>query len=172
MGVKELRQERNWSQEKLADLSGLSLRTIQRVEAENKAGFDSLRALALAFEIENSALQLELAMDKSSTGWKKRPAWVRAIFFGSGRVRMDLRQHVLVERFAVFAGFFFVAVALFGTNGGVAPESATVPLLIFASMMFFSAYLMSLFIRVGNHFAVWPWIDSNEKESSDSGLSR
>ncbi len=164
MGIKELRKERRWSQEKLADLSGLSLRTIQRVEADNKAGYESLQALALAFEIDIAALETELAMDKSSRGWKQRPAWVRAIFFGSGRIRMSRRQHLLVERFSVIAGLAFVAIALFGTNGTVAPESAKTPMLLFASLLFLSAYLMSLFIRIGNRFSVWPWVDSESDQ--------
>lgn len=164
MGVKELRQERSWSQERLADISGLSLRTIQRIEASNKAGYGSLRALALAFEIDDSALELELTMNKSSSGWKKRPAWVRAIFFGSGRVQMGFGQHILVERFAVIAGIVFVAGGLFGTNGTFAPETAKVPLLLFASIMFFSAYLMSLFIRIGNQHSVWPWVDRTGRD--------
>ncbi len=69
MAMKALRRERKWSQEQLADLSGLSLRTIQRIEGSDRAGYTSLRALASAFEIEISDLELELAMDKSSSGW-------------------------------------------------------------------------------------------------------
>ena len=159
MGVRELRQDRSWSQEQLADLSGLSLRTVQRIEASNKAGYGSLRALAIAFEIDDSALELELSMDKSSSGWKKRPAWVRAIFFGSGRIRMDSHQHILVEKFAVVAGMAFVIVGVFGTNGSFAPESAKVPMLLCASLLFLSAYLMSLIVRIGSRYSVWPWVD-------------
>jgi transcriptional regulator with XRE-family HTH domain len=166
MGVKELRQQRSWSQERLADLSGLSLRTVQRVEACNRAGHESRRALALAFDIDIAALELELAMNKSSRGWKKRPAWVRAIFFGSGRIRMSKRQHVIVEKFSVFAGIAFIAAGLFGTNGTFAPESAKVPMLLFASLLFLSAYLMSLFIRIGDRYSVWPWVDPEKKDLS------
>lgn len=162
MGVKELRLERDWSQEKLADLSGLSLRTVQRIEASNTAGYESLRSLALAFEIDVAALELELAMDKSSSGWKKRPAWVRAIFFGSGRIRMDSHQHILVERVAVIAGTAFMILGLFFADGTIVGESARVPMLACASMMYLSAYLMSLFVRIGNRYAVWPWVETSQ----------
>ena len=158
MAIKQLRQDRSWSQEQLADFSGLSLRTVQRIEADNKAGYESLRALALAFEIDVSALELELAMDKSSKGWKKRPGWVRAIFFGSGRILMDSRQFLFLEIFAVFGGIAFVIVGLFYTDGTFAPESAKVPMLLFGSLMFLCAYLTSLFIRIGDQYAVWPWV--------------
>ena len=51
MIVKTLRVKNNWSQEQLATLSGLSLRTIQRVEAGNKASLETLKSLASVFEI-------------------------------------------------------------------------------------------------------------------------
>jgi hypothetical protein len=112
----------------------------------------------LAFDIDDSALELELAMNKSSIGWKKRPAWVRAIFFGSGRINMDSQQHILVEKFAVVAGISSVIVGVFGTNGTLAPESAKIPLLLCASLMFFFAYLTSLSVRIGDRHSVWQWV--------------
>ena len=162
MGMQALRQERGWSQEQLADLSGLSLRTVQRIEASGKAGYASRRALAVAFGIDDSALELELAMSKSSTGWKKRPAWVRAIFFGSGGIRMDAHQHMLLEKIAAVAGMVFVIVGVFGANGALVPSSAKVPMLICGSLMFLSAYLLSLFVRIGDRYAVWSWVDQDK----------
>ena len=164
MGIKALREERGWSQEQLADRSGLSLRTVQRIEASNKAGYASLRALALAFEIDDSALQLELAMDKSSSGWKKRPAWVRAIFFGSGRIRMDRGQHLLVEKFAAVAGIGLIVLGVFGTNGTIVAESAKTPMLLCGSLMLLAAYLMSVIVRVGYRYSVWPWVEPGEAD--------
>jgi transcriptional regulator with XRE-family HTH domain len=161
MAMKQLREERNWSQEQLADLSGLGLRTIQRIEGSNKAGYESLRALAAAFEIEVSALELELAMDKSSTGWKRRPAWVRALFFGSGRIQMDSAQQRRMEKIGVASGIAFVLLATFGTKAEFVSADSKTPLLLFASLMFLSAYLTSLIIRIGDQHAVWPWVDSD-----------
>lgn len=159
MGVRELRRERNWSQEQLAKFSGLSLRTVQRIESSGKAGYGSVSALAAAFEIDDSALERELGMSKSSNAWKKRPAWVRAIFLGSGRVRMDREQHMLIEGCAVAAGILFVIIGMFGTNGRLAGESAKVPMLLFGSLMFLAAYLMALIGRIGNRYSVWPWVE-------------
>jgi transcriptional regulator with XRE-family HTH domain len=53
VAVKFLRESRQWSQEQLADLSGLSVRTIQRVERGDASGFDTRRAIARAFEFED-----------------------------------------------------------------------------------------------------------------------
>ncbi len=157
--MKELRQERNWSQEQLAELSGLSLRTIQRIEGSNTAGSDSLVALAAAFDIEVVALARELAMDKSSKEWKKLPVWVRGLFFGSGRIQMDRLQHKKVEVVALIAGSVFFANGVLGAAGIFVPESKTVPFLVFGSIMFLGAYLMSVISRVGDQYGVWPWVD-------------
>ncbi len=162
MGVKELRKERGWSQEYLAELSGLSLRTVQRIESIGKAGDGSVRALAMAFEIDDSALELELALSKSSSGWRKRPAWVRVLFLGSSRVQMSSHQHILVERFAVAAGIILIIVGAFGANGTLVAESAQVPMLLSGSLMFLAAYLVSLVIRIGDRHSVWPWVEPRE----------
>jgi len=50
--IKKLRIERHWSQEQLAEMSGLSIRTIQRIESGENAGLESLKSLAAVFEIE------------------------------------------------------------------------------------------------------------------------
>jgi Predicted transcription factor, homolog of eukaryotic MBF1 len=51
--VKSFRESQRWSQEQLADLSRLSVRTIQRVERGDTSGFDTRRAIARAFEFED-----------------------------------------------------------------------------------------------------------------------
>lgn len=47
------RETRQWSQEQLAAISGLNVRTIQRVEQGLSASLDTRRALASAFEFED-----------------------------------------------------------------------------------------------------------------------
>ena len=49
--VRKLREERSWSQEHLASVAGVSLRTVQRVEAEGVGSFETTMAIASAFEI-------------------------------------------------------------------------------------------------------------------------
>ncbi len=49
--LKEMRLQRHWSQEQLAEMSGLSIRTIQRIENGENAGLESLKSLAAVFEI-------------------------------------------------------------------------------------------------------------------------
>lgn len=49
--IKKMRLERHWSQDQLAELSGLSTRTIQRIENGENAGLETLKSLAAVFEI-------------------------------------------------------------------------------------------------------------------------
>lgn len=55
--IRQIRQERAWSQEHLAHASGLGLRTIQRIEAEGSASLESIKALAAVFELSIEELQ-------------------------------------------------------------------------------------------------------------------
>ncbi|GFZ63177.1 hypothetical protein PSE10A_56880 [Pseudomonas amygdali pv. eriobotryae] len=51
--IRKMREVFQWSQETLAEVAGLSVRTVQRVENAKSASFDTRRALARAFEIED-----------------------------------------------------------------------------------------------------------------------
>lgn len=54
--IKQLRISKAWSQEKLSVASGLSLRTIQRIENEGVCSLDSRQAIAATFQVDSSAL--------------------------------------------------------------------------------------------------------------------
>lgn len=56
--VRRLRTERAWSQEQLAASADVSLRTIQRVEADGSASNETRMALAAVFGIDVRALSL------------------------------------------------------------------------------------------------------------------
>lgn len=51
--IKTFREVRKWSQEQLAEISGLTARTIQRVEQGTPSSVDTRRALASAFGFED-----------------------------------------------------------------------------------------------------------------------
>ena len=57
MLIQKLRLQRGWSQEQLAELSGLSVRTIQRIERGHAASVESLKSSGAVFEIDFSALK-------------------------------------------------------------------------------------------------------------------
>lgn len=66
MLIQKLRVQRGWSQEQLAELTGLSVRTIQRIERGQNASAESLKAIALVFEVDFSSLR-EPQMDITAT---------------------------------------------------------------------------------------------------------
>ncbi|MEO1322532.1 MAG: helix-turn-helix domain-containing protein [Pseudomonadota bacterium] len=57
--IKRWREERRWSQEHLAELAGLGLRTVQRIETGDAASHDSLMALAAAYNVDVSTLSID-----------------------------------------------------------------------------------------------------------------
>jgi len=57
--IKRWREERRWSQEHLAELAGLGLRTVQRIETGEPASHESLMALAAAYNVDVLALSID-----------------------------------------------------------------------------------------------------------------
>lgn len=55
--VKSLREKKGWSQSDLAEVSGLSLRTVQRVESTGNASRETKICLAAAFDVPHETLQ-------------------------------------------------------------------------------------------------------------------
>jgi transcriptional regulator with XRE-family HTH domain len=56
--VRSERERRAWSQEHLAEVAGLSLRTVQRIENSGAASFETARALAAVLEMDVALLAL------------------------------------------------------------------------------------------------------------------
>lgn len=67
MIVRKLRLQKGWSQQQLAEMAGLSIRTIQRIERGHKAGLESIKSLAAVFEVEFSNLAQETEMHPPQT---------------------------------------------------------------------------------------------------------
>ena len=55
--IRELRLERAWSQEQLAEAAGVSIRTVQRTENGSVPGLETLKALAAVFEMDVESLR-------------------------------------------------------------------------------------------------------------------
>jgi transcriptional regulator with XRE-family HTH domain len=69
--IRSERERRAWSQEHLAEVAGLSLRTVQRIESSGVASFETAKALAAVFELDVAAL-----MPRVSLAMRRRPAWI------------------------------------------------------------------------------------------------
>ncbi len=57
MILRKLRLQRGWSQEQVAELTDLSVRTIQRIERGGQPSLESAKALAAVFEVELTVFQ-------------------------------------------------------------------------------------------------------------------
>lgn len=60
--VKQFRLQKSWSQERLAEAAGLSLRTVQRIETDGAVSLQSRSAIADALGVEPSALDAESSL--------------------------------------------------------------------------------------------------------------
>lgn len=137
MIVKKLRDKSDWTQEQLAEYSGLNVRTIQRVESGQKASIETLKCLASVFEVNISILTEEITViDKESEQWKKLPWWFKANMFG-----VNSRRHVLIVEFTLlsfaFGSWLFI------------PDIITTP------TAFFATYLTGWIVRFGDKNDVW-----------------
>ena len=76
MLIQKLRLKQGWSQQQLADASGLSVRTIQRIEAGQPASTETLKSIAAVFEVDFSTLNPEndMAMAPENTATEKQEA--------------------------------------------------------------------------------------------------
>jgi transcriptional regulator with XRE-family HTH domain len=72
MLIQKLRLKRGWSQEQLAQASGLSARTIQRIESGQPASTETLKSLAAVFEVDFSTLNPEPTMNPDSANPQER----------------------------------------------------------------------------------------------------
>lgn len=63
--IRQEREQRAWSQEHLAEVSGLALRTIQRIESSGSASYESAGAIAAVIGLPIAALR---CVEGESTG--------------------------------------------------------------------------------------------------------
>jgi len=93
MNIQQRRLEKGWSQEELARHSGLSTRTIQRIEGGQKAGLESLKCLAAVFETSISALMQEQTMTNSEQADQPKQPMINKI----ERDAIEFAQSLLTE---------------------------------------------------------------------------
>ena len=146
MILKQLRISRHLSQEQLAQMSGLNVRTIQRVESGHNASLETLKCLASALEVDIETLNQEaFAMNKDAAGWQNLPFWLKCWFFLnflSVRTRRTVarRIYILLHLF----GFTFCAL------GFIYEASLAGGLILLAN-----AYLFALLIWQGDKYGIW-----------------
>lgn len=75
--IRHSRQERGWTQQQLAEVAALSLRTVQRVENQSLASHETLAALCSVLELDRNRLrEPELRLEKAN-----RQIWLALVAF-------------------------------------------------------------------------------------------
>lgn len=89
--VKKLRLERAWSQEKLAEVAGLGIRTIQRLEGGAGGSPHTLRSVAAAFKIGVEEL---IASDQSKFDSRPPVEYLPRMEYGGDLFVLFARAHL------------------------------------------------------------------------------
>ena len=146
MILKELRLNRHLSQEQLAHMSGLNVRTIQRIESGQKASLESLKCLASVLEVDVSTLNQERFMiNKKSADWQSHPLWLKWwFFFNYCSFRPSKRATNRCLLIAHTSGFLFCIL-------GTVHDGA----LIGGIFMLAVAYLLHFLSWQGDKYGVW-----------------
>ena len=105
--IKRWREERHWSQEHLAELAGIGLRTLQRIEKGEPAAKETLMALASAFGVEVLALCIDPEVEAAEIVRKKEEK-------GLAGLRLSVGIHLISY---VIGMTVFAAISI-GTNPG------------------------------------------------------
>lgn len=93
--IRELREQKAWTQQHLADACGISLRTIQRVEKYGNASPETTMGLCAVLEVEMDTLKLI-------------PNKNKAVF-----ETVNLRMHFLIIGLALFSGSILGAIMMY-----------------------------------------------------------
>jgi DNA-binding XRE family transcriptional regulator len=102
--LKKLRTHNGWAQERLADISGLSLRTVQRIETGATASLETQLLLAKAFDISPAELMegAEIEVGSGGINWSGVAGLLLCIalmfwqFYLPGAPFFDLVSFILV----------------------------------------------------------------------------
>lgn len=139
--LRELRATRQWSQEQLAKLSGLNLRTIQRLESGARVSTESLRALAAVFEVPAESLLMGESPPSQSGIKAVREGVLRGLDFTGVTARAD---------------FWWFALAV-------------IMMLAFAQL--FAEITSPLPMEIVSLLVLLPWIAACTRRLRDAGLS-
>lgn len=106
--IRRWREERHWSQEHLAAVAGIGVRTVQRIENGGTASNETLMALAAAFSVDVAALSDDATM--------KAEACVEAM---KEKKLADLRLAFAINlAFYIFGMLVFAGISFGDGSGG------------------------------------------------------
>lgn len=92
MTIRALRKERGWSQQQLADMAGVTRRTVQRVEQGSRASVETLKALAAVFDVDFRSLRTETLDSSQGNASYERERELEEQALAYGRRMKDFLQ--------------------------------------------------------------------------------
>lgn len=146
MILKQIRISRNFSQEQLAQMSGLNVRTIQRIESGHNASLESLKCLAAVLEVDIDTLRQEKFMiDKDTDHWRALPLYLKCWFwfnFLAPRPQRYAAKRAIIASHAM--GYLCCLAGL-----------ASPPALAGGLILLANAYLFHFLTWQGDKYGIW-----------------
>jgi len=154
MTFRSMREHKHLSQERLAEMSGQSLRRIQRLEAGHRVSYASLRALAVTLEMDVDQLERELyAMNQPTEDFVEIPRWVRLWNDAAwcGGPRPSRRQAHILEALSIVGGIAFLVASKLVTL-----EFMVTLLRVAGAFALVCGYFVSVSVRIVDTYKLWP----------------
>ena len=80
--IKSMRLDQGWTQEQLAEMCDVSVRTIQRIEKTGVAALDTTNALAAVLEVERTTILVQGGVRPARSEFSStRVALIATVFF-------------------------------------------------------------------------------------------
>ena len=168
--LKQLRAQHGWTQEQLATISGVSSRTIQRIEQTGDCSLESKMAIAAAFNItpqyiteaSEATVDPELSPLSNFAGWGIFIAFIFAVLWLQGGGIIEARLHInaitllvtltaLSLRTMEFKQLIHLASFSFGLNKSIKHLNARLAIVRLNQLIRFT-YISAMFAFV---FHVW-----------------
>ena len=102
MLIRKLRLQKGWSQEQLAEMCDVSVRTIQRLERGDTASTETLKSIAAVFDVHFSDLLPENQPAREDSQLSEREKEAMAYVKNLKGFYSHLLTYVLVMAFLVF----------------------------------------------------------------------
>ncbi|MDM7859830.1 helix-turn-helix transcriptional regulator [Alteromonas sp. ASW11-36] len=144
--LKPLRISRHLSQEQLAQMSGLNVRTIQRIESGHNASVESIKCIAAALDVEiETLIQDKVMIDKNSQNWRTLPLFLKIWFiFNFLQMRPTRDSAKRIEIIAHLFGFLFCSAGFYSE-----------PALAGGIILLGSAYFFHFLKWQGDKYGIW-----------------
>lgn len=168
MIIQKLRLQNGWSQQQLGEMSGLSTRTIQRIENGKKPSTESVKSLAAVFEVDFLTLQEALTMNNKDNTTVVSDQKASLSDLQINDIEQQAYQHVrkLKRFYTDIMIFAAVIVFLAMINWFVSPNYWWV-------IWVFLGWGLSFLVRAAKLFAPLPWLDAKwEQQQVDNQMSK